>query len=73
MGGVIRSRGLAIVVGIVGLGLLVASGFADSFNLGPHGFGWKQTTGVIVGALLLVAAVGMLLVGRRSARASQAS
>lgn len=66
MGNIFRSRGLAIVVGIVGLVLFVVSAFADSFGIGEHGFGWKQTVGVVVGAVLLIVAAAVIYVGPRS-------
>ena len=57
-----RVGGLLVAVGTV---VLVLSAVADWIGVGgdDNGFGWKQTAGVIVGALVIVA--GALLVFRR--------
>ena len=56
-----RVGGMVTAVGVV---LLVLSALADPIGLGGGGgFGWKQATGVIVGAA--VAVVGLVLMLRR--------
>jgi len=52
------------MVTAVGVVLLVLSALADPIGLGGGGgFGWKQSTGLIVGAA--VAVVGLVLMLRR--------
>ena len=48
-----RRRGGALLVA-VGAIVLIVSALADPIGIGGGGsFGWKQTTGVIVGAVLI--------------------
>jgi hypothetical protein len=57
-----------LIVLVAGIALVVLSALADPIGIGgKSGFGWKQGTGVGVGAL--VAIVGAVLVAR--ARSSQ--
>lgn len=40
---------------VIGLVIIVLSGFADAFGLGQHpGFGWKQAAGMAIGIAVLV-------------------
>lgn len=59
-----RVGGLLVGVGTI---VLVVSAAADWIGVGADGsaFGWKQTVGVVVGALVIV--VGASLVRRRRA------
>ena len=44
-----------IVIG-VGVFLVLVSALANALGIAPHpGFGWKKTSGVAVGALLILA------------------
>jgi len=54
---------IAVVAGAV---LFVLSALADSLGLGDgDGFGWKQTAGVVLGALVVVAGLAWMYVPRR--------
>jgi hypothetical protein len=59
---------LGIIVAILGFALLVISALADVIGIGDGGFGSRQITGVVVGALVSVASG--LLVFRESRRVS---
>ncbi len=49
---------LARVVIVVGVLLVLIALFADPLGLGKSpGFGWRQTLGVVVGALVVLAGV----------------
>jgi len=62
-----QSPALAKTLLIVGILIVLIAALADPLGLGQSpGFGWKQTLGVIVGALVIVA--GLYL--RRRAKAS---
>jgi len=62
-----QSPALAKTLLIVGILIVLIAALADPLGLGRSpGFGWKQTLGVIVGALVIVA--GLYL--RRRAKAS---
>ncbi len=51
-------RGWSLIVLVVGILLAVISLFADPLGVGGEpGFGWKQTTGLVIGVAL--AAVGL--------------
>jgi hypothetical protein len=53
------------IVAVAGVVLLVISALADPIGLGDDGgFGWKQTTGVIVGAALAVVGLALIFVRR---------
>ena len=54
---------VGLLVAALGVVLAVISALADQIDIGTGGFGWKQITGVIVGAG--VALVGAGLVVRR--------
>ena len=59
-------RFVAWVVVAVGAVLLVLSALADSLGIGAEdGLGWKQTTGVVVGAAVLVGGLAWMYVPRR--------
>jgi predicted MFS family arabinose efflux permease len=59
-------RLVAWVVVAVGAVLLVVSALADSLGIGDEdGFGWKQTTGVVVGAAVLVGGLAWMYMPRR--------
>jgi len=63
----LENPALAKTLMIVGILIVLIAGLADPLGLGRSpGFGWKQTLGVIVGALVIVA--GLYL--RRRAKAS---
>ena len=54
-GGIMGSRGLGIVLLIVGVVIALVCALADSIGLGGYpGFGWKQIVGVIVGVVIAV-------------------
>ena len=62
-----QNPALAKTLMIVGILIVLIAALADPLGLGRSpGFGWRQTLGVIVGALVIVA--GLYL--RRRARAS---
>ena len=48
-------RAIGIALAALGLVLIILSAFADSFRFGTGGFGWKQITGLVVGAVALAA------------------
>lgn len=59
---------LGWIVVVVGIVLLLVSALADQIGIGNEdGFGWQQTTGVVVGAV--VAVIGAV-VARLGGRAS---
>ena len=59
-------RLMAWIVVALGAVLLAVSALADSIGVGgDDGFGWKQTTGVVVGAVVLVAGLAWMYVPRR--------
>jgi len=52
---------MGIVVGIVGAVVLAVAALGDSLGIGEgHTFGWLQTLGVVLGALILL--VGLAIV-----------
>ena len=52
---------MGIVVGIVGAVVLAVAALADSLGIGEgHTFGWLQTLGVVLGALILL--IGLAIV-----------
>jgi hypothetical protein len=55
---------VGLLVAALGIALTVISALADQIDIGKHGFGWKQTTAVIVGVVLVLAGSG--IVGLRS-------
>ena len=58
-------RLMAWIVVAVGAVLVVVSALADSIGVGDEdGFGWKQTTGVVVGGVVLVAGLAWMYVPR---------
>jgi hypothetical protein len=60
------------VVTVAGLALLLLSALADPIGVGEGGgFGWKQTTGVIVGAVVVVVGLALLYVRQGKAKAQQ--
>jgi hypothetical protein len=62
-----QSSALAKTLMIVGILIVLIAALADPLGLGRSpGFGWRQTLGVIVGALVIVA--GLYL--RRRVKAS---
>jgi hypothetical protein len=55
------SKGLGLVLVLVGLAVLVVAAAADPLGVGgAAGFGWKQILGVAVGAVLAVLGVAKL-------------
>ena len=55
------------VVTAAGVALLVLSALADPIGIGDDGeFGWKQTTGVIVAAVAIVAGLVLRTRGERA-------
>ena len=60
------------VVTAAGLAFLVVSALADPIGVGEGGgFGWKQTTGVIVGAVVVVVGLALMYVRRGEEKAPQ--
>jgi hypothetical protein len=55
---------LGVLLAVLGIALVVVSALADQLDLGPHGFGWKQTSGVIAGVVLALAGAGLALRSR---------
>lgn len=54
-----------VIITIIGVGLLAASLFADVIGIGDDpGFGKQQTTGTVVGALIML--VGLALTKKSS-------
>jgi|RhiMethySRZTD1v2_1073278.scaffolds.fasta_scaffold4141883_1 uncharacterized membrane protein len=62
--------GIVVAVGAV---LLLVSALAEPIGLGDEtgGFGWKQITGVIIGAVIMVVGLALMYVWRGEARTSQ--
>jgi hypothetical protein len=57
----------------LGAALLALSALAEPLGLGDNdGVGWKQTTGMVVGGLVLVAGLALAYVRRGSAGSPQA-
>jgi drug/metabolite transporter (DMT)-like permease len=56
---------VGVLLAVLGIALVVISALADQLDLGPHGFGWKQISGVIAGVVLALAGVGFALRSRR--------
>jgi hypothetical protein len=58
------------IVAAGGVALLVLSALADPLSVGnENGFGWKQVTGVVVGAVVAVAGLALMYVQRGGAKA----
>jgi hypothetical protein len=53
---------VGLLVATLGIALAVISALADQIDIGKHGFGWKQTTGVIVGVVLVLAGAALAAV-----------
>lgn len=54
-----NKRNLGIALFVVGAALVIISILADTLGIGGQsGFGWKQTIGVVVGAVILIAGLG---------------
>jgi hypothetical protein len=65
-----RAAGVLIAVGVV---LVAISAFAEPLGLGADdGVGWKQATGIVVGAVLALVGLAMLFVRRGHAKTPQA-
>jgi hypothetical protein len=61
--------GIVVALGAV---LLLVSALADPIGLGDEaGFGLKQTTGVIIGAVVMVVGVALMYVRRGAAKPLQ--
>jgi xanthine/uracil permease len=62
--------GIVVAAGAV---LLLVSALAEPIGLGDEtgGFGWKQTTGVIVGAVVMVVGLALMYVRRGEAQTPQ--
>jgi hypothetical protein len=45
---------VGLLVAALGVALAVISALADRMEIGTGGFGWKQITGIIVGAALAI-------------------
>jgi hypothetical protein len=59
---------VGLFVAALGLALVVISTLADRIgDLGTGGFGWKQITGVIVGAGVALVGAGLIASGSRGA------
>jgi multisubunit Na+/H+ antiporter MnhB subunit len=60
------------VVTAAGVVLLVLSALADPIGVGENaGFGWLQTLGVVVGAVVAIAGLALLLLERGEPRTLQ--
>ena len=61
-----RARfGLGLIA--VGAVLVFIAALADPLGIGgAHGWGWKQTVGVVVGAALILLGAGLAALARRS-------
>jgi hypothetical protein len=55
---------IGLLIALLGSALVVISALADRTDIGTGGFGWKQITGVAVGAAL--AGVGAAVAALRS-------
>jgi hypothetical protein len=53
---------VGLLLAALGIALVVISALADHLEIGTHGFGWKQTFGVIAGVVLAVAGAGLAAV-----------
>ncbi len=64
------ASGIVVAVGAV---LLLVSALAEPIGLGDEtgGFGWKQITGVIIGAVVMVLGLALMYVWRGEAKAPQ--
>jgi hypothetical protein len=57
---------VGLVVAVLGVALAVISALADQIgDIGMGGFGWKQITGVIVGAGVALVGAGLVVSGSR--------
>jgi hypothetical protein len=57
---------VGLLVAALGFALVVISALADRIgDLGTGGFGWKQITGVIVGAGVALVGAGLMASGSR--------
>jgi hypothetical protein len=69
-----NSTRLGWLLVVIGLAVLAVSALADPIGIGADGdasgFGWKQTTGVVVGGL--AAAAGLLVLWRQRTDATTA-
>jgi len=55
-----QSPALAKTLMIVGILIVLIAAFADPLGLGRSlGFGWRQTLGVIVGALVILVGISL--------------
>jgi hypothetical protein len=65
-------RRMGGIVGAVGVVLLVISALAEPIGIGDGGgFGWKQWTGVIIGAALAVLGVALMYLQRGESKTPQ--
>jgi hypothetical protein len=63
--GSIRFGLVLIAAGVV---LVLLASLADPIGIGgAHGWGWKQTVGVVVGAAIILLGVGLAALARRPA------
>ena len=64
-----RVGGIVVAVGVV---LLVISALAEPIGLGDgDGFGWKQVTGVIIGAAVAVFGLALMYLRRGETKTPQ--
>jgi hypothetical protein len=56
---------LSFIVIAVGIIILLVSLFADLIGIGVAGFGYKQTTGTIIGAVIGIIGLIFYLIWRR--------
>ncbi len=58
---------------VLGAALLALSALADPIGLGDgDGIGWKQSAGMVVGVIVLLAGLALMYVKRGAARSPQA-
>ena len=63
-----KSKRLGGVVTVIGLAVLIVSAAANSLGVGDtSNFGWKQTTGSVLGAAIMVVGLAVLIFGKSSA------
>lgn len=61
---------MGLLVAAVGIALAIVSALADQLDVGKHGFGWKQTVGVIAGVVLALAGAAFVALRSRGPRST---
>jgi hypothetical protein len=57
-----------LVVAALGIALAAISALANQLEIGKHGFGWKQITGIIVGVVIAIAGAAVAAAPRARRR-----